>query len=98
MSPSSTSSSTPVTVSVCPMTQFDGVNVSVDGDTVTSPVSADEIDNTTSEDGSVVMATWIVSVVPDSATLFEKPLSAAVMPAVSLSVLVAVTVWLATSS
>jgi len=97
MWPSSTSSSTPVTVSVCPTAQFDGVNVSVDGDTVTSPVSADEIDNTTSEDGSV-MVTWIVSVVPDSATLFEKPLSVVVMLAVSLSALVAVTDWLATSS
>ena len=39
-----------------------------------------------------------VSVVPDSATLVDPPLSAMVNPAVSSSVVVAVTVWSATPS
>ena len=39
-----------------------------------------------------------VSVVPDSATLVDPPLSAMVNPAVSSSVVVAVTVWSARAS
>ena len=66
---SSTSSSTPVKVSVCDAGHADAVNVSVDGDTVTSPVSADETDNTTSEDGSMVRLTSTVYVEPYSATV-----------------------------
>ena len=58
-----------MTVSVCGVGHADDVNVSVDGDTVTSPVSADETDNTTPEDGSMVRLTSTVYVAPYSATV-----------------------------
>ena len=47
----STPSLTPVTVTVCGVFQFPAVNVSEAGVIVASPVSADEISNTTSEVG-----------------------------------------------
>ena len=50
-SPSSMSSSTPVTVTVCAVFQVPSVNVNVAGDTVASPVSPDTTVRTTSESG-----------------------------------------------
>ena len=74
------------------------MNVSVEGDTVTSPVSEDTTDKTTSETGSEVRITWMESVVPDSPTSLENPLTIVAIPAVSSSATVAVTNWSATSS
>ena len=74
------------------------MNVSVEGDTVTSPVSEDTIDKTTSETGSEVRFTWMVSVAPDSLTSLENPLAITVIPAVSSSVVVTFQFWSATPS
>ena len=49
--PSIRESSTPVTVTVCELSQLPDVNVNVAGETVTSPISAETMDKTTSEVG-----------------------------------------------
>ena len=67
-SPSSTESSTPVTVTVWGVDQLATVNVSVDGDTVASPVSPEATDSTTSLVGGTSKATVNVSVEPPSVT------------------------------
>ena len=61
-SPSSTSSLTPVIVTYWDVDQFDDVNVNVAGDTVASPVSADDTENTTSEMGCVSRTTGTMDV------------------------------------
>ena len=66
--PSSTASSTPVTAIVWAFDQLAVVNVNVDGDTVASPVSADEMSNMTSEMGCVSRTTVTLAVEPASAT------------------------------
>ena len=50
-SPSRSVSSTPVRVTACRLFQFDPVNVTVDGDTLTSPVSNTSTPTTASDDG-----------------------------------------------
>ena len=70
--PSMMLSSTPVTVTVCAEFQFAEVKVS-ELVTVASPVSADEIDNTTFDAGCALSTTVKVSVVPVSATLVDPP-------------------------
>ena len=89
--PSTRLSSTPVTVTVCGVSQLAFVNVRVLV-TVASPVSLEDIAKTTSDDGWALRTTVNVSVVPVSATLVDPPLSAMVNPATSSSVVVAVTV------
>ena len=97
MFPSMILSSTPVTVTVCAVFQFNGVNVR-GVFTVASPVSLEVMVRTTSDAGWAFKTTVNVSVVPVSATLVDPPVSATVNPATSSSVVVAVTVWLATGS
>ena len=89
--PSTRLSSTPVTVTVCGVSQLPFVNVRVLV-TVASPVSLEEIASTTSDVGWASRTTVNVSVVPDSSTLVDPLLSAMVNPAESSSVVVAVTV------
>ena len=95
--PSMMLSSTPVTVTVCAVFQLALVKVR-ELVTVASPVSELVIVNTTSEVGRPDRTTVKVSVVPVSATLVDPPVSAMVNPATSLSVVVVLTVWLATAS
>ena len=80
-----------MTVTVCAEFQFAAVKVS-ELVTVASPVSADEIDNTTFEAGWAFSTTVNVSVVPVSATLVDPPDWVIVKPATSLSVVVTETV------
>ena len=61
------SSSTPVTVTVCAVSQFADVNVS-ELVTVASPVSEDVMSSTTFDDGSALRTTVKMSVEPDSST------------------------------
>ena len=68
-SPSAVASSTPVTVTVWALFQLALVNVRVAGDIVSSPVSADVTDKTTSEEGWASKAAVNVAVVPDSFTV-----------------------------
>ena len=91
MVPSMMLSFTPVTVTVCGVFQFPEVN-EIRLVTVASPVSADEIDNTTSELGCAFRTRVKVSVFPDSLTLVDPSDCAMVNPATSLSVVVADTV------
>ena len=90
-------SSTPVTVTVCGVSQLAEVKVS-GLFTLASPVSSEEIVRTTSEAGSASRTTVNVSVVPDSATAVEPPDSAMVNPATSSSEVVTETVWSSTES
>ena len=89
--PSTRSSSTPVTVTVCAEFQFPEVKESRLV-TVASPVSLDEIDSTTSDVGCAFRTIVKVSVVPVSATVVDPPDCAIVKPATSLSVVVTETV------
>ena len=89
--PSMMLSSTPVTVTVCGVSQLPFVKVRALV-TVASPVSLEERESTTSEVGCALRTTVNVSVVPVSATVVDPPVSAMVNPATSLSVVVAVTV------
>ena len=91
ISPSIRSSSTPVTVIVCGVSQLADVNVSVLF-TVASPVSSEEMVRATSEAGSASRTTVNVSAVPDSLTLVDPSDSTMVNPATSSSVVVAETV------
>ncbi len=95
--PSTRSSSAPVTVKDCGVSQLAEVKVklllsTLDPLTVASPVSLEVTARTTSEAGSASKTTVNVSVVPDSATLVDPPVSAIVNPATSSSVVVAETV------
>ncbi len=97
--PSIRESSTPVTVTVCELSQFPDVNVKVAGETVTSPVSDEVTEITTSEMGCASRTTVKSSVVEaSSATVVVPPDSMTVNPATSLSVVVTDTVWSATPS
>ena len=97
--PSIRESSTPVTVTVCELSQFPDVNVKVAGETVASPVSEDVTEITTSEMGCASRTTVKSSVVePSSATVVVPPDSMTVNPATSLSVVSPDTVWSATPS
>ena len=97
--PSIRESSTPVTVTVCELSQFPDVNVKVAGETVTSPVSEEVTEITTSEMGCASRTTVKSSVVePSSATVVVPPDSMTVNPATSLSVVATDTVWSATPS
>ena len=90
VSTSMTLSSTPVTVTVCATFQFTVVNVKLAGETVASPVSAEVTSITTFPTGCTSNTTVKVSAVAPSLTVAVVLLS--VNPAVSLSVVVAVTV------
>ncbi len=99
--PSTAVSSTPVTVTVWAVFQLELVNVNWAGDTVASPVSFDVALMTTSEDGWVLSTTANVAVVPVSDTVAVVQDTVPVVPdrvkaAVSLSVVVIETVWVAT--
>ena len=94
--PSTRSSSTPVIVIVWAVSQFAAVNVRVAGDAVTSPVSDEVTEITTSDEGSAFRTTEILSVVPVSSTSVAPSVSAMVNPAASSSVVVADKVWSAT--
>ena len=89
--PSMMSSSTPVTVTFCGVSQFADVNVS-ELVTVASPVSEEAIANTTSEFGCAFNTTVKRSVEPDSSTPVDPLVSAIVNPATSSSVVVTETV------
>ena len=96
--PSAAVSSTPVTVTVWAVFQFELVNVNWAGDTVASPVLADVTDMTTSEEGWVLSTTVKVSVPPDSVVDVEPSDSEIETPGESSSEVVIVTVWSATAS
>ena len=83
--PSTVKSSAPVTVTVCAVSQFAGVNVS-EPDIVASPVSLDVKAITTSDVGCASSTTVNVSVVPDSSTSVEPSSSTIVNPGTSSSV------------
>ena len=85
------SSSTPVTVTVCAVSQFADVNVS-GLVTVASPSSEDVMVSTTFDDGSALSTTVKMSVEPASVTLVDPLVSAIVNPATSSSVVVTETV------
>ena len=84
MVPSIMLSSTPVTVTVCGVSQSAAVKVTVAG-TVASPVSSDVMVRTTSEVGSASRTMVNVSVVPDSSTSVAASVSSIVNPAASSS-------------
>ena len=84
-------SSTPVTVTVWVSSQFDDVNVNVNGDTVASSVSPDDTEITTSFAGCASNTTVNVSVDPASVT--DAVVSDRENPAVSSSTVVTDTVW-----
>ncbi|GIR37529.1 MAG: hypothetical protein CM15mP49_29140 [Actinomycetota bacterium] len=77
-------SSTPVTVTVCGVSQSAAVKVTLAG-TVSSPVSSDVIVRTTSEVGSASRTTVNISVLPDSSTSVDPSVSSIVNPATSSS-------------
>ena len=85
MVPSTMSSSTPVTVTVCGVSQFIGVNVSVPV-VDTSVVSFGVTVMTTSEVGWASRTTVNVSVLPASVTSVAPSSSTMVKPATSSSV------------
>ena len=84
MVPSMMLSSTPVTVTVCGVSQSAAVKVTLAG-TVASPVSSDVIVRTTSEVGSASRTTVNISVLPDSSTSVDPSVSSIVNPATSSS-------------
>ena len=85
MVPSIMLSSAPVTVTVCAVFQFAGVNVS-GLLTVASPVSLDVTVRTTSDVGWASRTTVNVSVLPASVTSVDPSNSSTVNPATSSSV------------
>ena len=95
-SPSSRSSSTPVTVTVWVSSQLAVVNVNVIGETIASPMSDAETSNTTSPVGSESNTTVKVSAEPASVT--DAVVSDRENPAVSSSTVVTDTVWSAVPS
>ena len=82
--PSTNPSSTPVTVTVCGVSQSAAVKVTLAG-TVASPGSSDVIVRTTSEVGSASRTTVNMSVLPDSSTSVDPSVSSIVNPATSSS-------------
>ena len=96
--PSTAVSSTPVTVTVWPVSQLLAVNVNWAGDTVASPVSTDVTEMTTSEDGWVLSTTVKVSVLPDSVVDVEPSDAVTETPGESSSEVVTDTVWSASES
>ena len=94
--PSTKSSLAPVSVTVFAISQSAAVNVRVAGDAVTSPVSDEVTEITTSDEGSAFRTTEILSVVPVSSTSVAPSVSAMVNPATSSSAVVADKVWSAT--
>ncbi len=86
----------PVTVTVCGVSQSELVNVSAAAETVASPVSADEMPNTTSPVGSESRTTVNVAVEPVSDT--DAVVPDRVNPAVSSSTTVTDTVSFDTES
>jgi len=89
--PSMILSSAPVTVTFCGVSQFAAVNVS-ELVTVASPVSEEDIANTTSDKGALSSTTLKRSVEPASVTPVDPSVSAIVNPATSSSVVVTETV------
>ena len=85
MVPSTTKSSTPVTVTVCAIFQFAAVNVSAAGKTVPSVASLDESGIVTSAVGWLVRTTVNVAVPPISVVV-RPDVGVTVTPTVSLSV------------
>ena len=79
------SSSAPVTVTVCGVSQFAGVKEIVP-DIVASPISLEDIAITTLSLGWASRTTVNVSVVPDSSTSVAPSSSTMVNPATSSSV------------
>ena len=90
-SPSATSSSTPVTVTVCAVFQLPGVKVRREGETVTSPASGEDRSITTLVSGARSNSTSNVSVPPASVTTVD-PDSVIEKAAMSSSVVVTDTV------
>ena len=84
MVPSKRSSSAPVTVTVCGVSQLTGVKVTLAG-TVASPVSSDVIVRTTSDVGWASRTTVNMSVLPDSSTSVAASVSSIVKPGASSS-------------
>ena len=84
-SPSMISSSIPVTVTVCGVSQLAAVKV-IGEDTDDSPMSFHVTVRTTSDVGCASSTTVNVSVVPDSSTSVDPPNSTTVNPATSSSV------------
>ena len=95
-SPSTVVSSTPVTITSCGVFQFALVNVTWALSTVTSPVSGEAIDRTTSDVGCESNTTVIVAVVPASETV--SVVLEIVKPGPSSSTVVTETVWFARAS
>ena len=85
-------SSIPIVVIVCGVSQFSFVKVIDPGFTVTSASSPEVTERTTSSVGSASRTIVNVSVVPDSSTSVEPSDSTMVNPATSSSVVVAETV------
>ncbi len=85
--PSTTKSFTPVTVTVCAVFQFAGVNITEAGATVPSVKSLDESPIATLAVGWLVSAIVNVAVPPPSVVV-RPEIGITVIPAVSLSVLV----------
>ena len=94
--PSTAVSSTPVTVTVCALSQFESVNVSCAGDTVASPVSEPVTSMTTLAVGLAPKTAVKVASAPASVTRTSARES--VRAAVSTSVTVTATVWSASES
>ena len=91
-------SSIPIVVIVCGVSQFSFVKVIDPGFTVTSVSSPEVTERTTSSVGSASRTIVNVSVVPDSSTSVDPSVSTMVNPATSSSVVVAETVSSAKSS
>ena len=72
-SPSSRPSFTPVTTTVWGVSQFDGVNVNMNGETRPSSWSWETTEKTTFEEGSASRTTVNESVSPSSVTTVEPP-------------------------
>ena len=99
--PSMLSSSSPVTVTVCGVSQSVGVKTSGRGgeaETVASPVSLLDTVTVTFVAGSASSTTRIPSVVPPSLTTVLPLVSVRVKPAISSSVVTTGVVWSATGS
>ena len=90
--PSWTKSSTPVTVTVCAVFQFEVVKVSEEGETVPSVVSPDDNPIVTDAVGWVVNTTVKVLVFPvPAASVVVRVVGLTGIPLTSLSLLVTVT-------
>ena len=95
--PSIRKSSTPVTVTVCAVSQLLVVKVS-ELVTLTSVSSSVEMSRTTSVSGCASRTTVNVSVLPDSSTSVAASVSVTVNSGMSSSVVVTVTIWSSSGS